>query len=131
MKSLKEHLKELFNNENPKIDYHYFIESFDIDENTTFDNFREYLEDNNALQVKIICYANAMQFLVKNDASLRQSLEIASDMGFALENLNSELLASLLATELERESFEELKDEFNNIIEEYYSNNNTEEITSC
>lgn len=47
-------------------------------------------------QEEIIYYSNAMEYLSKEDASLSQSLEIASDLGYTTENLNSELLATLL-----------------------------------
>ena len=44
----------------------------------------------------IIYHAVAMDFLKEHDPSLRNSLEIAGEMGYGTKDLNSELLASLL-----------------------------------
>ena len=48
------------------------------------------------MQEEIIYYYEAMKYLSREDASLSQSLEIASEYGYTTENLNSELLATLL-----------------------------------
>lgn len=83
-------------------------ESFDFDPND-FDNFKEqiqeYFQENNLLEQEIIYYANAIEFLKIHDQSLQQSLEIAKEYGYTIENINSELLASLLATEHAQEEF--------------------------
>ena len=47
----------------------------------------------------IIYYYNAMKYLAENDISLRDSLNIASEYGYTLKGLNSELLATLLHQE--------------------------------
>ena len=46
-------------------------------------------------QEEIIYYYKAIKYLSENDASLNESLELAFDMGFSLENLNSETLATI------------------------------------
>ena len=74
------------------------------------------VEDNNLLNVEIIYYANAMEYLMENDSSLQESMKIASDLGYDCKNINSELLASLLATENLREEFFELQSE----VEEFF-----------
>ena len=65
------------------------------------DNFKEqiheYFQENNLLDQEIIYYSNAIEFLKKHDQSLSDSLELAKDQGYTIENINSELLASLLA----------------------------------
>jgi hypothetical protein len=48
------------------------------------------------MQEEIIYYYEAMKYLTREDSSLSQSLEIASEYGYTTENLNSELLATLL-----------------------------------
>lgn len=85
-------------------------ESFDFDPED-FDNFKEqiqdYFQDNNLLDQEIIYHANAIEFLKRNDQSLQQSLEIAIEYGFTIENIHSELLASLLATSYAQEEFDD------------------------
>tara|TARA_R100000734_G_C3291311_1_gene83121 strand:+ start:358 stop:804 length:447 start_codon:yes stop_codon:yes gene_type:complete len=65
----------------------------------------EELEDNGFFDVEIIYYANAIDYLREHDNSLRESLEIASEYGYKTEEINSELLASLLASRKKREDF--------------------------
>ena len=49
---------------------------------------------------------------MENDASLTESMEIANNSGYQFTcNLNSELLASLHATEKARENFADMKTE--------------------
>ncbi len=58
----------------------------------------EELQDNGFFYVDIIYYSKAMEYLKENDCSLNESLELASEMGFTLDSLNSEALASLHAS---------------------------------
>ena len=89
------------------------------DENIeSFDELREYLEDNNYFDVEIIHYSNAMEYLTEHDNSLQESLSIASDMGYSLEHLNSETLASLLASQNVRNDFEDLENEIEDLLNE-------------
>ena len=86
---------------------------FDYLSEDTQENLHEYtvyeilqeLEDNGFFDVEIIYYSKAMQYLMEHDTSLSESLEIASMYGYNTENLNSELLASLLASRNKRENF--------------------------
>ena len=48
-----------------------------------------------------------MEYLKEHDNSLNESLEIASEYGYNTENLNSELLASLLASRNKQQDFNE------------------------
>jgi hypothetical protein len=57
---------------------------------------------------EIIYYYKATEYLLENDSSLRDSLDLAHDMGFSLENLNSEVLATLLYQRDLLESIEEV-----------------------
>ena len=58
----------------------------------------EDLFESGFFDVEIIYYSKAIEYLKEHDASLNESLEIAAEMGFTLENLNSETLASLHAS---------------------------------
>src|SRR5690625_421179 len=54
----------------------------------------------------VVYYSNAIKYLSENDPSLQISLGLAKDLGYSLENINSELLATLLLQdELETELF--------------------------
>jgi len=58
---------------------------------------------------EIIYYYKATEYLLEHDSSLRDSLDLASEMGFTLENLNSEVLATLLYQRNLLESIEEVE----------------------
>jgi hypothetical protein len=45
---------------------------------------------------EIIYYSNAMEFLKEEDPSLKESLELATLYGCEVQDINSELLATLL-----------------------------------
>ena len=97
-------------------DIPYFIDIEEIDISNAFESIEEMLEGN--LDVDIIYYHNAMEYLADNDTSLNESLELAQEMGFTLDNLNSEVLASLLASQDNREQFYNLEDKITNFFEE-------------
>jgi hypothetical protein len=112
-----ERLKALFNDnsECKEIDIEYFLKD---EEFSNFDDIRDILDNNDALDREIIYYASAMTYLSENDNSLRESLEIASEMGFEVSKLNSEILASLLASRNLQDEFNGLEIEINEILEE-------------
>jgi len=62
-----------------------------------------------AFDREIIYYHKAMKYLTEHDPSLYESMEMAAEFGFSLEKLNSELLATLLATRKTQEEFCSLK----------------------
>jgi hypothetical protein len=84
-----------------------------------FDELRELLDNNGAFNVEIIYYSNAIAFLQKNDPSLTESLELANDCGYTPKNLNSEILASLLASEYARIEFEDMESEVTDLINSF------------
>ena len=79
------------------------------DYSTAWDTIAEAMQDN--LDVQIIYYYKALEYLREHDCSLTESLELAADFGFTPENLNSEVLASLLASEKNRSDFYDLENE--------------------
>lgn len=97
------------------LDLPYLIDAKEVN---SFDDMLNQLEENNGFDVEIIYYASAIKYLSENDNSLRNSLEIAADMGFELKNLNSETLASLLASQTAREDFQELESEITSFFDE-------------
>jgi hypothetical protein len=81
-----------------------------------FDSFFEYLVNNNYTTVEVIYHYIAIDYLAKNDKSLEESIGIALEHGLSLENINSELLASLLASRKLEELLHEYQDEINEIL---------------
>ena len=69
------------------------------------DQIQEELQDNGFFNVEIIYYYKAMEYLKEHDTSLSESIEIANEYGYTLENLNSETLASLHASRKKEEDF--------------------------
>jgi hypothetical protein len=83
------------------------------------DQLWEELNDNGFFNVEIIYYSKAMDYLRDNDISLNESLELAEEMGFNLQYINSECLASLHASHQRENKFwedvvPELEKLFNN-----------------
>tara|TARA_R100000541_G_scaffold11826_1_gene20107 strand:- start:144 stop:479 length:336 start_codon:yes stop_codon:yes gene_type:complete len=66
----------------------------------------------------IIYYGEAIKYLSIEDASLRESLGLASEYGFETENLNSELLATLLHQSKLREQWNDISTEVEEIFED-------------
>ena len=56
----------------------------------TYDDAVEFIH-----QEEIIYYNRAIKYLAENDSSLRESLSLANDLGYTLENLSSETLATI------------------------------------
>lgn len=123
LEKMKVFFTSLVSQNNLDIDLPYFAES----DHQSFEDLKEAIENNNGFDCEVIYYSTAIEYLKENDNSLRQSLEIASDMGFELKNLNSEILASLLKSQNERENFEDLESEIETFFEELNSEDEEEE----
>mgnify|MGYP003134940033 CR=1 FL=1 len=102
----------------------FLMEEFEIDIDTdTLKEFEDaddlecYIQDECLLDVEVIYYAKAMDILSEYDSSLSESLSIASEYGYTLDNLNSETLASLLMSERNREHYQDMSSE----IEEFFN----------
>jgi hypothetical protein len=95
-----------------------YVNIEDIDFEDSFNSILDTIQDNNGFDIEIIYYSNAIEYLKQNDSSLNQSIEIALEYGYELKNINSELLASLLASQNAREEFNELRNE----IEDFFNN---------
>lgn len=125
MKNLTETASKLisfFNSLDTEVDIIDYISIDTIDEETTFEDIAEEVQYNGGLDFEVIYYYNAIEYLMKNDPSLKDSLEIANDLGYEVTNLNSEILASLLKTQNEQEKFYSLEDEINEFLTELFSN---------
>lgn len=102
-------IERLLNN----IDIEVSLESEDIE---SFDELRDFLEDNDYFNVEIVHYSSAIEYLSENDPSLQESLGLASEMGYDPKDLSSEVLASLLASQKVRDDFEELESEISELL---------------
>lgn len=90
----------------------------------SFNDIYDQVEEQGGFNVEIIYYSKAMEYLMENDTSLQNSMELAADFGYTPENINSELLASLLASQY---SMEELYKYEHEITEFFNTLDNEEE----
>jgi len=95
-----------------------YINIEDIDHTDAFNSICDMISDNNGFDIEIIYYSNAINYLKENDPSLRESMEIVQEYGYEPKNINSELLASLLASQNAREEFYTLQDDINDFFAE-------------
>ncbi len=124
IKKIEEFLKGL---KVENIDIPYMVTIEDIDLDNPFQSIYDMIEDNGGFNVEIIYYSTAIEYLQENDNSLTESLRIAVELGYSLDKLNSEVLASLLASENSREEFNDLESEINSFFEEIKEDEETEE----
>ena len=87
------------------------------DNEDTFNDFCDKVNDA-IMHEEIIYYSEAIKYLMREDASLGQSLDIASEYGYTTEQLNSELLASLLYQQKLTEQWYGMETEIKEIFNE-------------
>jgi intracellular sulfur oxidation DsrE/DsrF family protein len=93
-----------------------YINIDDIDQDNASESIFEMINDNNGFEVEIIYYSNAIEYLKRNDPSLSESMEIATQYDYKLYMLNSEVLASLHASKKAMSDFWEYQDKINNFF---------------
>jgi len=86
-----------------------YIDVEEIDIYKPYYSIYDMITENGGFNVEIIYYSEAIEYLKQNDCSLKLSLEIAEDFGYSIKDLNSELLASLLASENAINEFHKLQ----------------------
>jgi hypothetical protein len=59
----------------------------------TFDNYEDAYQY--CIETEIIYFNRAMEYLSEHDWSLTESIRLASELGFELKNINSEMLATI------------------------------------
>jgi len=114
---MKTKIENFLANLETEIDLLSLVDIDNIDHANAFDSICDMIEDNNYFDIDVIYYSNAIDYLSEYDPSLRKSLAIAYDMGFTADNLNSEVLASLLKTENVKNDFYSLEDDINDFFE--------------
>lgn len=115
MSTRVEKIEDFLANLDTTIDILSKVNAEDID---SFDDLYKALDNNNGFDVEITYYASAMEYLRMHDSSLRCSIEIAEEYGYTLSSINSELLASLLASSVCKDEFMELKSEIDDFFDE-------------
>lgn len=97
-----------------------YIDLYSLTHSEGFESFRDGVEKL-IDQAEIIYYSKAMEYLMQNDVSLSNSLALAGELGYSLadDNLNSEILATLLLQKELREEFAEIEDDIEELFEEF------------
>jgi len=108
MEAINLKLKELFKDTS--------FESYQYEDFETSEELIEALREQ-ITEDEVIYYSNAINYLSENDASLIESLSLAHDLGYTVDNINSELLATLLQQQNYNEELSKLEGD----IEEIYS----------
>jgi hypothetical protein len=99
------------------LDMPYLLSNLDFDNINSFEDVVDAIDNEGLFNVDIMYYNTAMEYLRENDPSLQECMRIASEYGYETGRLNSELLASLLASETIRDEFYE----YQNSIEEFFN----------
>ena len=81
MKTNKEQIENFLTSLETEIDILNYIDIDNIDMGNAYESIYEMIDENNGFDIEIIYYHKAMEFLLNNDNSLRESLEIASELG--------------------------------------------------
>lgn len=84
----------------------------------TFSQFQDAVLDS-IREREMIYYGRAMEFLTEYDPSLQDSMNLASELGYTTDSLNSELLATLLLQDMLTQEWYEIADEIEEYFEEY------------
>ena len=112
-----------------EIDVLNYVDIDNIDFEIAYDSIYNMICDNNGFDIEIVYYSKSMKYLMENDPSLQESLNIADELGFDVQSLNSEILASLLISENVKNEFYQLEDEINEFFEELEEEEEEEEDT--
>ena len=121
-------LKTIIEEEEAGYDFNDFIFNY-IDEEelvgvTDISELIEYLRElNDDLQItekEVIYHANAIEYLAENDPSLQESLSIARDFGYTIDNIHSELLATLLLSEENLKDYDNFLNDIENREDEIF-----------
>ena len=109
-----EKIEEFLGNLDTEIDV---LDYVDADSVECYDDVYDQINENGGFDGEIVYYANAIEYLRKEDPGFTEALGIAKEYGLTCDNLNSEILASLLKGERLREEFSELENEINDFFD--------------
>ena len=120
-------IEDFLANLDTDIDVLNYVNIQDIDTSDAINSIYEMIENNRGFDIDVIYYGDAIQYLKEYDPSLKDSINIALEYGYTLENINSEILASLLASQNGIEGFNDLQNEINTFFEELEEETNESE----
>ena len=83
----QERVFKFLNEVSKEIEITDYVNIEDIDFENAFESISDKIQDNNGFDVEVIYYATAIEYLKENDNSLRESLELAHELGFELKKL--------------------------------------------
>lgn len=109
-------LDDLFNDYLDDICVSDYLDDDEIQDINDAEDLYTELINSDAFNIEIIYYSRAMDYLSENDFSLSESIDIAVELGYSLEDINSELLASLHASEKVKEDFWLIKNDIDEIL---------------
>jgi hypothetical protein len=116
---IKEAIKKAFDGSDFKpLEY---VDIPEDEEGLKLQDIKAKLDDSGLInEQQIIYYKNAMNYLLKNDASLAESLSLAKEYGYKLINLDSGKLVTLLYCKNLQEEFEETWKEVEGLVDDIY-----------
>lgn len=117
-KEIEEKIKNFLREVHTEVDLSDYVDIENIDLNDPYNSIHDIVMDSGGFNVEIIYYSEAIKYLAENDPSLNESLECAEELGFQPKNLNSEILASLLASEQAQEEYAELEQKITDFFDE-------------
>ena len=94
-----------------------YLQDVDFDGETA-NEVIEYIEER-IQEEEVIYYGKAIKFLSEEDDSLTESTELACGMGYTLDNVNSELLATILTQSRMNEELYKIKDAIEEVFDEF------------
>lgn len=98
-----------------------FISPEDVTGKTNFHDITSMLLDDGAFDEEFIYWDDAVEYLSKNDAGFDESLNIASKYGYEAKDLNSCILASLHATEKNKEEWYKMEEQVNELLLDFFN----------
>jgi hypothetical protein len=112
------YLKEIFAE---GYDEDFIEELLDTPTDEVYDKVSEEIERALDRDDDILYHESALEFLLKEDFSLEESIGLAKDMGYNMDDLNSSVLAYLLKQDLMLQEWSSVEDDVLEIIEDWQS----------
>lgn len=115
---IADELNEILND----LEFDYLSAKTIIDNDITCaDKLRDYYIDCRCWDIEIIYHFKAIRYLLEHDPSLTESLDLACELGYTIDNVNSEILASILATQEREQDFANAADDIDEKLEEFWN----------
>jgi hypothetical protein len=113
-------IEKFLSNLQTEVDILNYIDIKYIQESDPFNSIFEMIQDNGGFNIDIIYYSNAINYLKEHDPSLKESIDLALQCDYDLKYINSELLASLLASVNAEKNFYNLQSEIEDFFNDFH-----------